>query len=314
MQSTVNIFCSNMRTLLRIIRFALQSMMRNFWLSFVTISVFLLTLLTVNAVIVLNLLANASVKSVEERVQVTVYFTSDASSETVDHVKAYLLGLSQVKEASYVSAEDALASFKLRHSADPVILAALEEVDGNPIGQALKIRAYSASDFPYIIEALNTPEFSPYIKDKNYEDYTSALAALSDFSNKVRFGFLGLAAFFGFIAILIIFNTIRVAIYVHRDEIGIMKLVGANDWFVRGPFLLESMMYALIATGLMAGLVFAGLTAANPYILGFFQGVDINLIGYYSSNAVLIFGGQFLVLAILGLGTTAFAMRKYLRV
>lgn len=303
-----------MRSFLRVIRFAFQSMLRNFWLSFVTVSVFCLTLLTVNAVIVLNVLAQASVQSVEERVQVTVYFTSDTTETMVKNVQAYLLGLSQVKEVTYITADEALTSFKERHANDPVILAALDEVDGNPLGQAIKIRSYSASDFPFIIEALNTPEYSPFIKEKNYNDYTNALAALSDFSEKVRIGFLMLAAFFGFIAILIVFNTIRVAIYVHRDEIGIMKLVGANDWFVRGPFLLESTIYAFAATGIMAGAISALLVAANPYILQFFAGVDVDLVGYFSENAVLIFGAQFVGLSLIGLATTAVAMRRYLRV
>lgn len=303
-----------MRSFFRIIRFGLQSIFRNFWLSFVTVSVFCLTLLTVNAVIVLNVLAQASVQSVEERVQVTVYFTSDATEGMVKNVQAYLLGISQVKEVSYITAEEALESFKARHAADPVILAALEEVDGNPLGQAIKIRAYNASDFPFIIEALNTPEYSPYIKEKNYNDYTSALEALSNFSSKVRLGFLALAVFFGFIAILIVFNTIRVAIYVHREEIGIMKLVGANDWIVRGPFLFESLCYASIATVMMAGAMYGVLGASNPYILQFFAGVDVDVLMYFKENALFIFGGQWIGLASIGLVTTAIAMRRYLRV
>lgn len=303
-----------MRSFSRIIRFGFQSIFRNFWLSFVTVSVFCLTLLTVNAVIVLNMLAQASVQSVEERVQVTVYFTSDATEGMVKNVQAYLLGIEQVKEVSYITAEEALESFKARHAADPVILAALEEVDGNPLGQAIKIRAYNASDFAFIIEALNSPEYSPYIKEKNYNDYTSALESLSNFSTKVRLGFLVLAAFFGFIAMLIVFNTIRVAIYVHRDEIGIMKLVGANDWIVRGPFLFETVFYAFVATAIMAGVMYGILGAANPFILRFFTGVDVDLVGYFGENIALIFGAQFLGLALVGLGTTAIAMRKYLRV
>lgn len=312
--SMENICSDNMRTLFRITRFALQSMFRNFWLSFVTVSVFCLTLLTVNAVIALNVLAAASVQSVEERVQVTVYFTSDATENMVKNVQGYLLGLSQVKDVTYISADDALASFKARHADDPVILAALDEVDGNPLGQAIKIRAYSAADFPFILEALNTPEFSPFIKEKNANDYTAALAALSDVSMKIRLGFLALAAFFCFIAILIVFNTIRVAIYVHRDEIGIMKLVGANDWFVRGPFLLESVFYALLATGIMGLVTYGALAAANPFVLSFFQGVSLNLPAYFSSNALVIFGGESLGLSVIGLATTAVAMQRYLRV
>lgn len=303
-----------MRSIFRIIKFTAQSMMRNFWLSFVTVSVFVLTLMTVNAVIILNVLANASVKSVEGRVQVTVYFTSDASTDVVKNTQSYLLGLSQVKEISYITADEAIANFKEIHKDDPVILGALEEVDGNPLGQALKIRAYNASDFPFILEALEAPEYKPFIKQKNYDNYESALRVLSNFSERIRLGFLTLAIFFGFIAMLIVFNTIRVAIYVHREEIGIMKLVGANDWFIRGPFLLESIAFAFVATGIMTGIIALVLSFANPAIVAFFEGVDVNLISYYSTNALSMFGAQFGVLALLGLGTTAFAMRKYLRV
>lgn len=309
-----SIFCLNMRSFFRIILFAVQGMWRNFWLSFVTTSVFFLTLLTINAVLVLNVLANASVKSVEEKVQVTVYFGADVAPDTVHGVRSYLLGLSQVKEVTYQSAEDALQEFTEHYQSDPVILAALDETDGNPLGQALKIRAYNAADFPFIVQALDTPEYAPYIKDKNYTDYSSALQLLSNFSHKVRMGFLALATFFGLIAVLIVFNTIRIAIYVHRDEIGIMKLVGANDWFVRGPFLLESLFYALIATGIMMGVTFAAVYTSHAYVQAFFTGVNVDLAGYYTHGAFTIFGLQFAGLAVLGLGTTAFAMRRYLRV
>lgn len=267
-----------------------------------------------NAAILLNVLADASVKSVEGRVQVTVYFTQDASVDVAKNTQAYLLGLSQVKEVTYVPAEEALADFRSEHATDPVILAALDEVDGNPFSQALTIRAYNASDFSFIVQALDAPEYQPFIQEKSYDTYESALNVLSTVSEKVRLGFLALGLFFGFIAVLIVFNTIRVAIYVHRDEIGIMKLVGANDWFIRGPFFVESIVYALSATSIMAGIVAGTLALANPALTAFFQGVDVDLLAYYSSQWLPLFGAQFGVLMALGLGTTAFAMRKYLRV
>ena len=110
------------------------------------------------------------------------------------------------------------------------------------------------------------------------------------FSAKVRFGFLVLAAFFGFIAMLIVFNTIRVAIYVHRDEIGIMKLVGATDWIIRGRFCLKRFVRLHRDRDDACDVRFP--QRCNPYILQFFTGVDVDLIGYFS-NALLIFGGQF---------------------
>jgi cell division transport system permease protein len=92
-----------------------------------------------------------------------------------------------------------------------------------------------------------------------------------------------------------------------------MKLVGAPDWFVRGPFLLEAVLYSLAATLLMAGGIGVLLKFLEPQIRSFFAGVDVSLTAYYWENALAIFGLQFVVLAILSMITTLFAMRKYLK-
>ncbi len=304
-----------MRTLIRIILFAVQSTFRNFWLSFVTTSVFVLTLLTVNTLITLNVLADGAIASLEDRVRVEVYFTSNASDEIVKAARGYVLGLGQVKTVDVVAADEALAAFREEHQDDPLVLAALDEVGGNPIGTSLRVSARAAEDFAFIIQALeSSPEFSSYIKDSNFSDSTSAIARLAAFTAKVRVVAIALALFFAFIAMLIVFNTIRVAIYVHRDEIGIMKLVGANDWFVRGPFVLEAVLYALGATVAMAGATFALLAAADPFVRDFFEGSVDSLVGYYAAHWLPIFGLQFLGLATLGVLTTWYAMRKHLRV
>lgn len=303
-----------MRTLVRIVKFAIQSTFRNFWLSFVTTTVFVLTLLTINALVILNFLADGAIESLEDRVRVEVYFTSNASEDIIKSARGYLMSLSQVKTVDVVPAEEALAAFREEHKDSPLVLAALEEVDGNPIGDSLRISAQDADDFSFIVQALESPEFSPYIKDSNFSDSTAAIDRLASYTAKVRVLAIGLAVFFAFISTLIVFNTIRVAIYVHREEIGIMKLVGANDWFVRGPFVLETIMYALAATLVMAGATFGLLAAADPLIQSFFEGSVGSLVGYFTENGLVIFGVQFAGLALLGIVTTWFAIRKYLRV
>ncbi|MCR4311830.1 MAG: ABC transporter permease [Candidatus Uhrbacteria bacterium] len=303
-----------MRSFARIVTFAFQGTFRNFWLSFVTTSVFLLTLLTVNSLIALNVLADGAVRSLESRVRIDVYLTSNASEDIIKSARGYLLGMPQVKTIDVIPEDEALAAFREKHHDDPQVLAALDEVGGNPIGNALRISANDAADFPYIIEALNSPEFSPYIKDSNFSDSTSAIEKLSEFTSRVRVAGLALAIFFAFISILIVLNTIRVAIYVHREEIGIMKLVGATDWFVRGPFLLEVVFFAAGATLLMAGATYLALSAAETQIAAFFVGVDVSVLDYFVQNGFAIFGLQFVALVVLGVATTWFAMRRYLRV
>jgi len=296
------------------IKFAFQGIFRNFWLSFVTTSVLLLTLVTINAVIMLNVLANAAIKAVEDRVHVEIYFVPGTTQAVEQNVAGYLTGLAEVREVIVVPEEEALRAFKLRHANDPEILAALEEIGSNPLGDALSVTARSPEDFPFILAAVETPEFAASIREKDAEDYKGFIESLTALSTKIRLGGLALAGFFALIAILIVFNTVRVAIYVHRDEIAVMRLVGARDWFIRGPFFLEVIVYSATATLAMAGLLAVALALWEPYIKAFFVSAELSLSSYYWSNAVVIFGGQFCGLVLLGVLTSALAMRKYLRV
>ncbi len=304
-----------MRSFLRLLKFAGQSILRNFWLSFVTTSVLVLTLVTVNVLIVMNVLADATISSIEDKVQIEVYFNQGTSEDIQKSVHGFLSTWPEVKDVGVISAEESLVAFKVLHSEDPDILAALDEVGGNPIGDSLLISAHSPDDFAFIITALqSSPEYAPYIKEVNFADHQAVIERLSAFSQNVRLGGLVLAGFFSLISIMIVFNTIRVAIYVHRDEIAVMKLVGAQDWFVRGPFLLEAVVYSTVATLLIAGVCGVGLNLLEPGIRTFFAGVDVGLTDYFWQNAGLIFGTQFLALVILTTVTSAFAMRKYLKI
>lgn len=301
-------------SIMRVFRFAVQNFFRNFWLSFITVTIFVLTLVTVNMILVINVMADAALKSVEEKVEVSVYFTPDASEDLVKSVQGYLLGLGQVRDVQFVTAEDSLAHFKEKNADNPVILASLDEIDGNPFGHSLVISAQSPDDFDFILESIETPEFSPYIKETDKTDYQTIIGNIKKLSTRIRIGGVVLAAFFSLVAVLIIFNTIRVAIYVHRDEIAIMKLVGANDWFVRGPFLLEALFYGIVATVFIMAAAFASFGALDPWIAKFFGEVNISLRQYFFENGFLIFGSQLIALSVLSLVTTYLAMRRYLRV
>lgn len=303
-----------MRTLFRIAKFTMQSIWRNAWLSFVTLTIFLLTLLTVNAVLFVNLLADGAIQAIEERVQVAVYLNPGTSDDMEGAVREYLLSLPQVKTVDTVTAEEALADFKERHANNQTILSALDEVGGNPFGNAILVSAHDPEDFTFILEAVKRPEFVEVIKQTNYTNYQNAIAKISTLAERVRIGGLALSGFFALVSILIIFNSIRVAIYVHRDEIAIMKLVGAHDWFVRAPFLFEALILTLVATAIIGAVVLFVAKTLNEPIMSYFGSVEINVWQYFTENGLMVFGGQFAVLAVLALFTTVFAMQKHLKV
>jgi cell division transport system permease protein len=301
-------------TILRIFKFAFQNFWRNIWLSLVTVTILVLTLFSINILVVLNFLAQAATASVQDKVDVSVYFKSDASDDVVKNVRSYLLGLSQVKEVKYVSREEALDNFKKLHQENQAIMSSLDELDQNPLGSTLVIKAKNPGDYSFILETLDNPEFINFIEDKNYDDHAEVIQKINNISSRVdKFG-LVLALIFVFIAILIVLNTVRVAIYTHREEIGIMKLVGASDWFVRTPFLVEGAIYAFIAAVILMVLIYPILILSEPYINGFFDGQTVGLVAYYNQNFIYIFGAEFLALAVLNILSASLALNRYLKV
>ncbi len=298
----------------RIIRFAFQNFWRNIWLSLITVSMLILTLLTVNVLIVLNVVTNTAIQVVEEKVDVSVYFQPETSLEIVQGAQAYLQGLPQVVDAELITDEEALDRFRERHAADEEILRSLEEVEGNPFGASLVVRAKSPKDFDFILEALDNPQFRDYIEKKEFDDYAGIISSINRVTERVRLFGLALSGIFLLIAILIVFNTVRVAIFIHREEISIMRLVGASGAFIRAPFLVEAVIYSLFATLVTIVITYPILGVLEPKFNMFFETVSTGLIDYYNANFLLIFGAQFIVLTLINVAASSLAMRRYLRI
>lgn len=301
-------------SILRVIKFAFQNFRRNIWLSVITITILVLALVSINILVVLNFLAQTATAQVQEKVDVSVYFKEDASEEVVKNVRTYLLGLSQVKDVKYISRDQALENFKNLHSDNESIMTSLEELEQNPLGATLVIKARQPSDYPFILETLDNPEFITYIDDKNYDDHEEVIRKIDNISSRVqRFGIVT-SLIFIVIAILIVVNTIRVAIYTHREEIGIMKLVGASNWFIRSPFLAEGVIYAAISLVILVALIYPVIVFSSPYVNGFFDGNDVGMVDYFNNNFFYIFGIELAALALLNVLSAGFALGRYLKV
>lgn len=271
----------------RIIKFAFKNFKRNFWLSLVTISMIVLTLLAVSFVGFMYVLTAEAVSVVEERVDVSVYFKPDVSPEEVKAIKAKLTQYDKIKYIQYVSREDSLLILQKKYNDDALVQESLRELGANPLGDTLVIKAYDLSVYPNILEGLDRT-YGELIEKKNYEDNQLFLERINGITGKTKTVGLIVSAVFAAIAALIVFNTIRIAIYTHSEEINIMKLVGADNWFIRGPFLAEAILYAIIATGVTLALLYAIVQTIDPYIVAFFD-ASFSLYAYYTSN-IAVFG------------------------
>ena len=263
-----------MRSLWRFFKMALQNIGRNFWLSVITISMYVLTLATINVVLFVNAFAGEVTQSIEEKVEVTAYFKQDTSLDIVNAARGYITGFAEVREANVVTADDAYTAFRDGRAEDDPALLALEEIGENPFGHALVIRATEVGDFDFILSTLDGSQYAPYIDETDAQDNASLIQNITRFSGVVQIVGVALALFFGVVTFLMLLNTIRMAIYVHREEIGIMKLVGASDAYVRMPFLLEGMLYSVIACALFFVAIWI-LLGTGISLPSWFEGFDM---------------------------------------
>jgi len=297
----------------RVFKFALKDFWRNLGLSVMTISILVLTYFSLNLLVLVNFFTDAAIQTIEDRVDVSVYFGPEVSDDRILGVRGNLTTLPEVSDVIFISRDEALVQFRENHANEPDILEALDEVGENPLGAVLVVKANDATDFGPILEYLKSPQVSALVEDKTIEDHRGLIERLTGITNKIETAALALTLIFALISLLIVFNTIRVAIYIHREEIAIMRLVGASSNFVRLPFLIETFLFNLIALGIVAGLLFPSLEIIEPSARSFFATESVGLKAYFMENWVKIFGYQLAVVGALSLVAAWLSMRRYLK-
>jgi cell division transport system permease protein len=298
----------------RTIAFGFQNFIRNFWLTIATISVLVLTLVSVNVLVMMNVVGKVALDTVRSKIDVSVHFHPDVEESRVQTVKITLLSLPEVRDVEFISAAQALETFSEQYKNDPLILASLGEVGENPFGSSLVVKARSIEDYDAILGALDQPVFANLIEDKDFQDRQAMIDRVEAVSSRVELSMLFVSLVFGIITLLIVFNTIRVSIYTHREEIAIMRLVGASDGFIRMPFYVEAVLWSVGALAATALVMAPALVFAQPYLQAFFGSGSIDLVGFYLANLGTVAGAQFCAIAALALVTTKFATARYLNV
>jgi len=301
--------------LTRTAKYAFQDFWRNFWLSLITLTVILVALFTVNALLLIKTISEYTLQTIEKKIDVSVFINPGVEESVILDLRARLLGLPEVKDVLYISANEALEAMKRSHGNDVTIIESLSELEGNPLGAQLVVQAQSAKDYDPIVALLADERYRSIVADKNFDEHTYIIERVSSISERVRTIATVLSALFGAIALIVVFNTLRIIIYTHREEIAIMRLVGATNWFIRMPYLWQSVIYSVLALGLLLIAWYPLIGVVEPYINELFsETTHINLIGFYNGNFLLLFGTQFLgLLILLGLASIL-ATRKYSKV
>lgn len=299
----------------RVVRSGYVNFKRNGIVSFASIVVMTVTLSVIAAIFFVQAILSKSLTEVKERVDITVTFVTTASEESILAVKSTIEQVPEVASVTYETASERLAAFRLNHQNDALTLQALSELgDTNPLGAVLKIKARDTNQYESIAKLFDADSVLvknsiSIIEKVSFNQNRAIIDALNDtIANVDKLSALVTLVLI-LLSVIVTFNTIRLTIHFAREEIGIMRLVGAEKSYVRGPFLVEGMLYGVYATILT-------LVLCVPITYWFGK----NMTGFLGINLFSFFWSKILVLSLILLGSgiglgvisSILATRKYL--
>lgn len=285
---------------------------RNGWVSLATVLIMVLTLFVFGSLLFSNVILTSALDRLQDKVDISVYFKTSAKENEILDLQSSLEKLAEVERVAYVSREQALADFQKKHSENALITQSLDELGDNPLGASLNITARDPSQYNSISKFLESQNFDGIVDKVNYQQNQIVIEKLSQILSSSRAIGFGITVALSIIAILVAFNTIRLAIYTARDEISIMRLVGATNSYIRGPFIVDGVIHGLIASIATMAIFWPLSLWLGPKAERFFGGP--NLFNYYISNFLIIFLLLLMLGVILGVISSLIATRRYLKV
>ena len=282
-----------------------------------TVLIMTVTLAIIGSLVFLSALLSFTLNAIKDKVDVSVYFVTTASESDILAVKDTLEGLPQVAGVSYTSSDEALAAFRERHATDQLTLQALDELGGNPLDASLEVRAKDPSQYESIVNFLQaSPALSTggtsIIDRINYQQNKEVIDRLSLAIRATREIGLAVVLIFALASVLIAFATIRLAIYTAKDEIAVMRLVGASNTYIQGPFIVAGVITGASAAALVLLLLWPATWYAGAKTASWLGGFSLST--YYASHLPLLFfviAGSGVVLGALA---SILAARRYLKV
>jgi cell division transport system permease protein len=311
----------------RIVKTGFVSFWRNGFLSFAAIVVLTLCLLSFGAIMFADVFGRAMLDEVKDKVDITVYFTQGAQESDILALQSTVDKMPEVASTTYVSSDQALADFQSKWQGNSLILDSLSEIGDNPFPAALTIKAKEPSEYAGLTDflqssAVTATSGASIIDNVNYGENQAIIDRLGRLIPDVERAGLALALILVVVSIIVTFNTIRLVIYTSRDEIAVMRLVGASNAYARGPFLVSGIMCGIVS-GLLTLVILAGLVFWSGALIAHFAGTQVAadlssvvsiLSAYFTANIGEIFVIIMAAGIVLGAVSSYLAVRRYLKV
>jgi len=231
----------------RAILLGYKNFYRSIGISIATVFIVSASVFLISVLFIFNSAANILIDNIKQKVDISVYFIESAKTEEVLAIKAELLKIPEVKNVNYITKEEALNEFTAKHNDEQALIDSLSEIGKNPFLASLNVSVFDSSKYQQIVDFLNGDNYKNLVERVDYFQRKPVIDRLYLISDSINKGGLILSIILGLVSILVAFNAIRVAIYASKDEISVMRLVGASNWFIRGPFLIQGVIAGLIA-------------------------------------------------------------------
>lgn len=297
----------------RIIKSGIVGFYRNVSVSISAILIIAIALLTFAGLYMGSQVLSASITQLEQKVDINVYFSPEAEERDIQAIKRQLERITQVDTVEYITRSEALERFKASNADNQEILDSLEVLEDNPLGASFNVSAKEISQYGEIASFLDEvqvqDEYVGLIDSVNYNQNKKAIdkiRTLVDYAQ--QFGVV-LIIILSLLAVVIVYNTIRLTIYTVREEVSVMRLVGASKFFARGPFVVEGVFYGIMGAVLALLVIAPALYYAAPHLQQVFV---LNVFELFLDDFWLVFGSMLGIGVFLGLVSSALAIRRYL--
>ena len=303
-------------TIIRSIKYGFQNFGRNIFLSIATTSIMVLTLFGLGFFMVINQISSDALCGIQERVDISVYLKEGLEESQVNDFISYVKSIEGVRETNLITKEMALEKFKETYKDNPSIIQSLQVLDENPLPVTLTIKAESSDFYQSINDTLLSSEYKEStIQETDYQKSTSKeiIDRLNNVIRVTRNVGISVIVVLATIAVLITYNTIRLTLYSYRQEIEIMRLVGASDSQIKGPFFVEGVLFGVFGTFISFLILFVVVLLISQTITSFISGAQ-SPSEYVLNKSFLIIGIQLIVGIILGVGSSLIAINRYLKV
>ncbi len=298
----------------RIFNFALQDFSRNKGISIAAIFVLVVTIMIVTGLFFFHGLSQFLISEIQDRIDITAYFKDDVEEQNILTVRDEILKMSpNIKSVEYVSKDQAMQVFNEKHKDNAVLVRALEEVGTNPFLPSLNITTNGDPvQYAEVSNVLQTANFSKFIEKVDFSQKKATIEKVFSITSNINSFGIALSIILVILAMLVVFNTIKLAVDSSKEEISTMRIVGASDWFVRGPFIIQGAIYGFIAC--IISLLISGIFA---YFLSPKIGVILpgfSAFGYFLSNIWILILIQLIFGIGVGVISSFIVVKKYLEV